>query len=71
MRVVGFVKNFSKLFILDTSQTFINKIIALLMIFALIMPIINNSSLYDYITLFTLFFFFLNPQPRAVASSCH
>jgi hypothetical protein len=70
MKVIGFFKNFSKLFILNTSQTS-DKIIALLMIVAIIMPIISNGSVYDYIALFTLVFFFLNPQPGVVASSCH
>lgn len=71
MRVIGFIKNFSKLFILDTSQTPGNKIIALLMIAAIIMPIISSSGVYDYIAIFTLAFFLLNPQPSVVASSCH
>jgi len=71
MRAIGFIKNFSKLFILDTSQTFINKVIALLMTVAIIMPIISNGSVYDYITLFTLVFFFLNSQPSVVVSSNH
>ena len=70
MRVNGFTKNFSKLFILNTSQTS-DKIIALLIIVAIIMPIISNSSVYDYVTLFTLGFFFLNTQPNVVASPCH
>jgi hypothetical protein len=70
MRVNGFTKNFSKLFILNTSQTS-DKITALLMIVAIIIPIISGSSVYDYITLFTLVFFFLNPQPGIAASPCH
>lgn len=71
MRVTGLIKNFSKPFKLNMSQTSGNKIIALLMIAAIIMPIISNSSVYEYITLFTLVFFFLNPQPGVVASACH
>jgi hypothetical protein len=71
MRVIGFIENFSKLFIWDTSQIFRNKLIALLMIAAIIMPIISNGSLYEYITLFTLVFFFLNPKPSVVASAYH
>jgi len=71
MRIIGFIENFSKLFIWDTSQTFRNRLIALLMIAAIIMPIISNGSVYEYITLFTLVFFFLNPQPGVVASACH
>lgn len=71
MRVTGFIKNFSKPFKLNTSQTSGNKIIALLMIAAIIMPIISNCSVYEYITLFTLVFFSLNPQPGVVASACH
>lgn len=71
MRAIGFIKNFSKLFILDTSQTFINEIIALLMIIAIIMPIISNGSVYDYVTLFTLVFLFLNSQPTIVVSPNH
>lgn len=71
MRVIGFNKNFLKLFILDTSQIFGNQIIALLMIVAIIMPIASKGSIYEYIALFTLVFFFLNPQPSVVVSSCH
>jgi hypothetical protein len=71
MRVIGFVKNFSKLFISDTSQTLRNKLIALLMIVAIIMPIISNGSVYEYVTLFTLVFFFLNSKPSIVASAYH
>jgi hypothetical protein len=71
MRVTGLIKNFSKPFKLNMSQTSGNKIIALLMIAAIIMPIISNGSVYEYITLFTLVFFFLNPQPGVVASACH
>lgn len=71
MRTAEFIKNFSKLFILDTSQTFRNEIIVLLMIAAIILPIISTGSVYDYIAIFTLMFLFLNPQPSALAFPCH
>lgn len=71
MRVNGFAKNLSKIFVLNTSQTSGNKIITLLMIVAIIMPIISNGSVYDYVAIFTLGFFLLNPQPGVVVSSCH
>lgn len=71
MRVIRLVKNFSKPFTLDMSQTVRNKMIALLMIIAIIMPIINNGSVLDYIALFSLTFLILNPQPKIVASPCH
>jgi hypothetical protein len=71
LRVIGLVKNFSKLFSLDALQGFINKMIALLMIFAIIVPIISSGNVYDYIALFTLVSFFLNSHPSVVISTNH
>lgn len=71
MRVNGFAKNLLKMPVLNTSQTSGNKIITLLMIVAIIMPIISNGSVYDYVAIFTLGFFLLNPQPGVAVFSCN
>ncbi len=71
MKVNRITENLSNMFFLNSSQKSENKIIALLITAAIIIPIISNGSVYDYIAIFTLVFFFLSPQPNVIASSCH